>query len=178
MSHLAAKRYAKALFDLANEQNQIDSIYKDIQSLFEIIQSSTDLVRFLKDPLIPLKTQQSILRQIFESKVESLTLRFLIFLAEKDRLNLLKEICESFEEIYFDHKGIVRAKITAFGELSKTQLSDLVHHLKLKLRKEIQPQLIIDRSILGGLKIQIADDIQDFSFLTQLEKIKKQLKGY
>ena len=66
-------------------------------------------------------------------------------------------------------------RIITKTELSKQQLSNISQHLKLKFRKEIEPHVFLDEDMIGGIKLQIEDQVLDFSIQSLLDKFKNNL---
>ena len=172
MASSVARRYAKALFDYATDQKAIDKVNKDLIVIEEAIDSSPELRSFLSNPVISLDKRQEILNFLWEDRVDANSLRFLMFLAKKSKLALLKDISGRYRELYRQAKNILNVKIISNIVLHKQEINDICHHLKLKWRKDIEPVTEIRKDILGGIKIQIGDIIYDFSLSSQLEKFK------
>jgi len=172
---LVAKRYAKAFFDQSLSQKKEEDAFKDILRIRKLVHTSEDLQSFLNNPIIPTEKKQKIINDIFKGKVTAHVLTFILFLETKNRLDQLGHICQAFESLYYESKNIVKVKITSTIPLTAQQLSAAKQHLKLKLRKDIETELAVDPSLIGGIKIQINDTIQDFSLLNQLEAFKQQV---
>lgn len=175
MSYSIAKRYAKALFDLSCETKECEAVSRDLLKIQNLINESEEFVNFLNNPVIPLKTRQSILKDILKNKVTTLSQKFILFLNLKNRLNVLGDVCQIFEKLYLELSEVLRVKITSSMTLNNSQVMEISKHLKSRLKKDIEPQVFTDPSILGGIKIQDGDTIYDYSLATQLEQFKKNL---
>ena len=171
----ASKRYAQALFDLSEEKFDLEVVHSDILNLAELIRESQEFRLFLMTPVIPSLKRQEVLNIIFETKFSKLTRQFMLFLESKRRLYLLDEIISAFGELYREVKGVLPVDISSSVFLTSAQINTICHHLKLKMRKDIEPQVHVDPAMLGGIKIKIGDIVHDYSFLHQLEKFKKNL---
>lgn len=168
-------RYAQALFELCRDNEKIDSVHRDLKHIAQVIEGSTGFALFLQNPTIPSPKRQEILEHLFKGRLEPITYRYIFFLEQKNRLPLLKAICQKFEDLYRGWKGIEKVKIFSRVELSSHQLETICHHLRLKFKKHFEPQCTINTFLIGGIKIQIGDWIYDYSFQTQLERFKKGL---
>jgi len=175
MSYSIAKRYAQALFDLSIKTNESETVSHDLLKIEKLINESDEFATFLHNPVIPLETRQTILDDILKNKVEPLSRRFILFLNVKNRLDLLGDVCQVFEKLYLELNEILRVKITSSTALDDGQVGEISKHLKSRLQKNIEPTVINDPSILGGIKIQDGDTIYDYSLSTQLEQFKKNL---
>jgi len=179
MPYSIAKRYAQALFDLSQEAGERDSVSRDLKKIQKLINGSEEFTNFLHNPVIPLEKRQEILEIILNTKVSALMYQFIDFLNAKNRLNLLEDVCQVFEQLHLDANGVLRVKITSSATLNSKQVTKISKQLKLRLDKDIEPYLSEDPLLLGGLKIQEGDTIYDFSIRTQLEQFKKNLiKAY
>ena len=167
-----ARRYAKALFDLALEKGRLDSVWDDLGSLHSIIQESVKLSHFLQDPLLPVERKSSIFSILLKDKLDTLSFQFVLFLVEKKRINLLQACCVSFDELYYDYKGILKVSIISAKELSAVQIDAINNNLKANFDKKIESSVVVNPSLLGGFKIIVGDQVLDFSLGTQLQRIK------
>ena len=173
VSQKSAKRYAQALFHFSEEEKKLDAVYHDLQKILQLIDESQEFSAFLQNPTIPSEKRRSILKEIFEKKLEPITYHFILFLEKKNRLAFLKGIYKTFEQLYFDAKGILRVTLTSRWELTAAEIQHISHYLKERFHKDILPQAKVDPAILGGIKIQISDLIYDFSLQTQLKKFQQ-----
>ena len=148
---------------------------RNLKTIHQLIADSEDFVKFLEDPTVPSTLQKIILEKILKDKITSQAFKFILFLIEKKRLALLKDICGHFEKLYLESEGIVQAEITSSVPLEKDQIKELCVQFKNKLKKEIEPQFKIDSQVLGGIKIKVGDVIYDYSLRFQLEKFRHAL---
>lgn len=175
MSHIISKRYAKALFLFSKQRNNSNDVASDLTSLLNVLETSAEFNQFLSNPTIPLEKQLSILKILFHDKISTQTEEFLFFLARKKRLYSLKEILTDFLKLYQADRNILEVKVTSRSALDKLQLSAVTQHLKLKLRKEIEPICFVDPEMIGGIKVQIGDEVLDYSIRAQLNRFKESL---
>ncbi len=176
MSSKAAKRYAKALFELANEKNELQTIHSDLSMIYNAIQQSPDLQKALSNPTINTSKKSEIVNKIFASKVSPLTVNLLHTLASNDRLNILGDIYKAFDNFYKKQKGIINATVTTAVPLNDKLEQQIYQKIKdLTGSKEIDLLKIIDPSILGGFVLNVEDLRYDASIKGKLAKIKSKL---
>ena len=175
MSYLIAKRYAKALFDLSCDRENTKIVRQDMIKILRTMDTSVDLVQFFDNPIIPVTKRRSILRNIFEGRVDTLVYHFILFLEEKRRLQFLRGIARAFEGFFLEANNIVKVKITTSIGLTEQQREAVSKSLRSKFNKVIDPQLDVDPYILGGVKIQKGDEIYDYSLRAQLERFKERV---
>ncbi len=172
----AAKRYAKALFELANEKNELQAIYKDLSLIYHSIKQNPDLQKTLSNPTINTSKKYDIIHKIFASKVHPLTANLLKVLANNDRLNLLEDVYKAFDNYYKKQKGIIKATVTTAVPLDEKLEQRIYQKIKeLTGSKEIDLLKIIDPSILGGFILNVEDLRYDASIKGKLNKIKSKL---
>ena len=172
----AAKRYAKALFELAEDQQKIDEVHADLQAVYSAIQNNEELKNLLTNPTLTNQNKAKIVNKIFSGKVSGLTGKLIHLLGEKGRLNLLPDIYKSFDALYKKKKGIVNASVITpvplTGKLEK-EIYDKVR--ELTGGKEIYLDKKVDPSLLGGFILQIDDLKYDASIKGKLARIKSKL---
>ncbi len=175
MSIIIAKRYAHALLMLSEEQDKLTQVHKDMAYLKETLIKCSDLQAFLSNPVISSEIRIDVIEDLFKKSLQNTTFHFLLLLEKRSRLGVLDVICDEFEKMYLEKNNILKVTVYAKETLNAHQLNSISHHLKLKLRKEIQTELTVDPSILGGIKIREGDLFYDYSIKTKLQNFKKTL---
>lgn len=171
----AATRYARAVFELAQESNTLDSVHGDLAGLAGLIAANADLESFFTNPVIPTEKVVAVLETLLKPRVDALTYRFLLFLDSRDRLALIAEICDAFETMYLDHQGIEPIHITAAAPLTEQQVAGIVAAMKATLGKQPQATVSVDDRLIGGFRVRAGDTIYDHSIATQLDSLRKRI---
>lgn len=170
-----AKRYAKALMDMAIETNQVEAIKKDVDQLRVATTGELDLV--LKSPVIRQDKKLAIFTAIFSGKLTQLSEMFFKLLIEKGREVGLPEILDAFDAQYRLMKGVEIVELTTAvpvsDEVKATILSNF-SKLPEYASKTFEIKEKVDESILGGFLAQIGDQLYDASIRHDLQAIKKQ----
>lgn len=175
MKRLPIVQYTKALFQQCQAHNTTDLVFKDLEAIGKLIQESAKFSDFLHDPTIQPSEQNVVLENIFKDKLNPATRDFISFLIKKNRLSLLEEICNSFKKFYFEAAGIIPAEIFSSIPLDQEQIQKICARFKFKLKKDIEPHLIVRPEILGGIKVKAGDVVYDYSLRFQLDKFKNSL---
>lgn len=175
MSYSITKRYTQALFNLSQETKKLDAVYQDLKKIKELINKSKELESFLSNPTITTAQRKNICSKIFKSKIDQLTFKFINFLEHKNRLDYLKNICNAFEATYLDAKNVLKVQIISSVALSKPQVREIQKLFGARLNKDIETEVDVDPTLLGGIKIQDGDTVYDYSIATQLEKFRRKL---
>lgn len=169
MTYPIVQRYAQAIFEAAQESGQLVKVSEDFMMIKELLSVSIDLHHFMDNPIISSQERIAALTSIFESKISGLAFTFLSLLESKRRLCLIDRIIDIFEQKYQLHNKTVKAQITSSMPLSEIQVNDIINHLKKKTGFNVIPVLIVDDKLIGGVIIQINDQVYDYSIETQLK---------
>ncbi len=172
-----AKRYAKALIEIAEELNKLDKITKDVQFIDSLIRDSRELQLFLKSPIIKKEKKKEILKEIFsDSRVDPVTWKFVLLLVEKNREDLLHDIVKTYQQLYDDKMKIVTAEITTAVEISNSEKKKIERKiLELTGANKVNPIYKVAPSIIGGVIIRIGDTVYDASIKRRIQLLREQL---
>ncbi|MFV0499108.1 MAG: ATP synthase F1 subunit delta [Bacilli bacterium] len=169
-----SSRYSEALFDLACEEKCIEDIYESYKVITSIFRLQSDLIDVLSHPEIVLEDKINIVKDAFLNTNKNL-LNFICVLIEKRRLKEVYNIFDDFEMIYNAHFNISVAKVYTVEKLSDSQVLSLKSKLGLKLNKEIHIDNVIDKSLIGGMKIVIDNHVMDHSIKTKISELSNEL---
>ncbi len=170
-----AERYARAFFELARDNDEVDKVISDVSAIRTLTMKSRDFHEFLINPGIKQDTRIHLIGELFESRISPLSHRFLLFLARKKRLAHLNEICLRLEGLYDLHKGILKVQIDSAEELSIDQRQAFILRFQRKFHKAIQPNVRIKPDLIAGFTVRAGDTIYDCSVAGMLETFKKNI---
>jgi F-type H+-transporting ATPase subunit delta len=170
-----SRRYAKVLFNLAQETGRVDNIRRDLIGLQDLRRQSPDLSAFLTNYLVPAVQRLDVLRSLFEGKLTDLTYRFLMVLEEQQRLKQLASITDFFNELYDRERGVLKAIITSARPLTDEQFAALRRKLESRFKKQVAMESKVQPTLLGGFTVQVGDVIYNSSTEHQLEVFKQKL---
>jgi F-type H+-transporting ATPase subunit delta len=165
-------RYAKALFSLGKERDQIMPLHKDIMSIYTLCGKSEDFVHFLENPIISTSQKKEIFQKLLKDHVSELALRFILLITENHRELEIPGICRYFIDLVRADQGILPASVTTTGKLSRDTFELIRKSLVKETGKEIELTEKINPAIIGGMILRIEDQQYDGSIATQLKKIK------
>lgn len=163
-----ARSFGKALLDLSVEQGILEKVKADMELVLATCKESRELQVVLNSPVVTEQKKKRILSDIFEGKVQSLTLAFLNLLAHKGRLNHVIDIAFTFDALYLNHKNILRTVIKSVDGVSATLKKKVEEMVKAGYQKEVLIEEQKDPSLIGGFVINIEDKQIDASVLKQL----------
>jgi F-type H+-transporting ATPase subunit delta len=174
MSNLrTANRYAEALMTTAEELHLLKEVSDDLNVIKRSIDESHEFQRFLKSPVIKKEKKQQVFEASFGKSVQPLTLKFLSFLAEKAREDILLNIIEAFGRLQDEALGIVNVHVKAASELSAQQTVQLEQRFEAYSKKKVRIDVSLDSKLIGGFIARIGDTMFDGSVKRQLELLRK-----
>ena len=170
-----AQRYAKALFDLALEKGNLEAVKTDLDTIRNV--NHKELNVFLMSPVVTGEKKTAIFEAIFLKHVQELTSAFFKLIFLKGRSVAINEIIEAFNNKYRQHKGIQVVELTTAVAVSddvKAAISKALAGSKILQNKTIELKENVDPSIIGGLVVQVEDQLFDASIKHDLQHIKRQ----
>lgn len=171
-----SSRYAKSLFELAQEQKNLDRVHTDMQLFAATCRENSNLVSVLKSPVIHTDKKRVVLEGIFGKHFNALSIVFLQNLVRKKREGYLPMIAHDFIMLFKGFHNIEIAKITSATALSAPALQELKQKLEKQTGKTIELDCHVDASLIGGVKIQIGDLLFDDSISGHLNQLKLHMK--
>ncbi|MBB3763350.1 F0F1 ATP synthase subunit delta [Sphingomicrobium lutaoense] len=173
-----AGRYASALFGLARDENQIDTVAANLDSLNAALGESEELRAIIASPALGRDDAVRAVKAIADQfKLDRLTANFLGVLAENGRLDQLSAAAKAFALLVADHRGEARAEVVSAHKLSKAQLDALQKKLSARVGRDVTVDATVDPDILGGIKVQMGSQLIDASVRTKLNTLAQAMKG-
>jgi len=170
-----AKRYAKAIFDLSLETGKVEEVRQDFELILGI--GHPELKVLLASPIVAGEKKQAIFDAIFSKHVQPVTISFFKLIFAKGRSVAIDGIIEAFQAMYREHKGIKVVELTTAVEVSdavKTNIGEILKKGKLLEGKQIELKTKVDSGIIGGLVVQVDDQLFDASIKHDLQAIRHQ----
>jgi F-type H+-transporting ATPase subunit delta len=169
-----AERYSKALFELAQEQKNLEAVQESLAEIKRIIAGSEDFRLFLSNPLLSYEELCAVLKALFEGKVPDLLFRFLLFITYKSRLNILDDIIGSFDDLYLSATRKMRASVKTALPVKDEDRAFINQRLQDKFQHQMIIQWILDPALIGGFRIFADGKLYDYSFKNQLDHFFQQ----
>lgn len=177
-SDIIARRYARALYDLGREEGKEKQFHEELQSITQLMEGSEELRSILESPLYDVVLKKRILKEVASQISMSLYAQnFLNILLDKDRFFVLSEILDAYRLILDEISGRVRARVVCASCLDDAQLQKVAQTLSRVFKKEVDMDVQIEPSLIGGMITEVEGMIYDGSVRTQISKLKQSLKG-
>ena len=168
-------KYSQAMFDIATEQQKLDEYGRELKSVRDTLRENPELRKFLAHPLVPQAAKKDTIRQVFSFFLSPIVCQFLYVMVDRRREAAIAEAIEGFIDLSRAAQNIDIAKIRVVKPLSAEEEAKLVASLESMTGKKIEPLYYTDPSIIGGVVIQIGDQVIDGSLLRQLRNMKHSL---
>lgn len=176
---VAARRYAKALFDLAKSAgpDALNKSGEDIAGFAALAKESADLSRLFSDPVFSAEEKRKVVTALSDKLGMSAMVRdFCYLLADKHRLPLIGKIAEEYQALSDTEKGILRGELVSAAPLDDTTQSTVQGDLEKKAGKTLVLDFKVDAALLGGMVLKVGDNVMDASLKTQLQILKDTIK--
>jgi F-type H+-transporting ATPase subunit delta len=167
------ERYAVALFELAEQANQIDAVERDLQQLRALLAESRDLRRLLSSPGFTADDQARGLNAVAErAGFTPLTRKLLGLLAANRRAAAAQPTADAYIRMARARRGVVGAEVTTAAPLTDVQAEGVRAALRQALGKDPEITTRVDPRILGGLRVKVGSRLFDASLKSRLDQLK------
>ena len=175
-SDTSANRYSLALYELASEASVITKVEENSNSFLELISNSKDFRNLIKDPTLSQEILENVINKISENfNLETLFKNFLNFLILKRRFFYIQHILISFNEICSEKKGELKAEIKSAKDLSQQEINKITEELSNTFKSKIKLNYNHDKSLIGGLVVQVGSTMIDTSIKNKLQQIENRM---
>jgi len=167
-------RYARALFELSSEGSELDKTEKSLNDFLNIYDSSTLLVSFISNPTQSNENQFNAIEIISNELDFSKNLKnFLYLLIKKRRLFFVKKIIKNFLKLCSQKRGEVKASLISSKNLSQEELDEISSQFSKSIGSKIKFDYSVDKTLIGGVKIQLGSLMVDTSIKNKLKKYEQ-----
>lgn len=170
-----SERYAQSLLELAIEEHQLNDYLADMKLVDSILNSDPQFVQFFSHVLIEDDVKYKLIDDAFEGNVSQYVLNFLKLLIQKRRIRYIKEIVKSFIALSNQYLGIEEGIIYSPYTLDEKEVKAIEQAISQKENKTITLKVVIDPTLVGGVKVQINNRVYDGSIKNKVEMLKKEL---
>jgi len=172
----SAERYSLALFELSEENNLLSQIEDQSTSILNLINQNEDFSNLIKNPTISYGDLSQVVNKILENnKFDSLFKNFLNFLIQKRRFFFVERILKSFIEICSKKRGELKAELKSAKDLSSDEIKKITDLLTENFNSKIKLNYKHDKSLIGGLVVQVGSTMVDTSIKNKLQQIENRM---
>ena len=173
-----AGRYASALFDLARDQRQIDSVSRSLEALGQALLDSKEFAELIASPLVSRDEAGKAFASLAPKlQLDPITTNFVGVLARNGRKNALGPVIRAFRRLASEHRGETTAEVITARPLNDDQMAALKTQLRARAGRDVAIEATVDPQILGGIVVKLGSQQVDASIRTKLNRLASAMKG-
>jgi len=165
-----ARRYATAVFQLAQEAGKVQPVQHDLHTFVEALDRDETVRRFFRSPVVDRKEKETIVAQAF-AKLDPIALHTVLLLIRKRRESLAETIVEQFDVLEREARGAQELRVVSARPLAQNELDTLVQRLSAAYRTKFDVTQSVDPSLIGGIRISMGDRLIDGTIAGRLDDI-------
>ncbi|MCK9420109.1 MAG: ATP synthase F1 subunit delta [Nitrospirae bacterium] len=176
MIRIIAKRYAKALVQLAEEKKTVDKTRADLAAFTSAVDSLPALKKLFASPVFTPENKKAVIQELaVKLGMQPTTQRFVEHLAETGRIRYISDMYEAFLEILAQRTNRAMARLTTAAAINPADLAEIKKKLEALTGKQVDIDAKVDASLIGGARAQIGSTVYDGTIKNQLGKLRNQL---
>jgi len=172
----SARRYAEAVFDLADEEETFIRWAGDLQTIAGFTEEP-DVAKILTSARVPRGEKMRLLAAGLQGQVADEAMNLVRLLNDRDKTGLVPDIVEIFREKVDERRGIAHAVVTTAVPLSEDERGAVAARLSALTGKTVDVTPVVDEAIIGGVVARIGDQLIDGSTRTRLVALRRSLEG-
>jgi F-type H+-transporting ATPase subunit delta len=173
-SGAAIRRYAQAVFEMADQQGTLDAWERDLRALADAF-ADPQVAAFFESPQITSSQKRAAADQILGPQGQQLTRNLIGLLIERGRIGALPQLYTAFHDRLLERQGIVIGEVTTAVPLGPEEVALVRQRLGRLLGKEVEVRTAVDPEIIGGIVARVGDQLIDGSVIGQLRKLRERL---
>ena len=170
----AARRYAEAAFEVALADGTLDVWNEDLAYAANVLGFS-DVAQIVHSPAVPLSARKDLIVRLLEGRIQPGALRLVDLLVSRGRSASLPGVASEFNRLLLEHRGIVTATVTSAVPLTGDETAAVRTRVEAIADARVDLQTVVDPALIGGLTIQVRDQLIDASIRGRLERLRDQL---
>ena len=174
MQSRAAIRYAKAMYDIANEENSINEVYKDMNFINELNSGSLEFKNLLSNSQINFKDKKKLILSLIKQS-NALTEKLIDLLIHNKRVKIIGDIASSFIQLYNKYNNIKEATIITASPINNELESKILSMINIKDAKSVNLTNVVNPNIIGGFIIRFDGKEYNASVKQNLNNLKTEL---
>lgn len=169
--------YAAGLFEIARAEEQLDRVQNELLQVAGALRSSDELRDSLSNPQLPADRKRSIVDGLLEGRASGLTVAFVNFVVGLGRASALPDIVDELAETAAAAVNREVAEIRTAVDLDAATVARLVTALARQTGKQLEPKVIVDPSVIGGIVARVGDTVIDGSVQKRLSGLREALQA-
>jgi F-type H+-transporting ATPase subunit delta len=171
----AARRYAQAVFEIAQAEGREDEWDEELAFLAEFF-GDPEAQSWLSNPSVPATDKDALIQRAMESNSEEVR-NLARLLVNRGRPGIAGAILQAYRSRLDEARGIIHAIVTTAVPVSDSDLAAIHEKLTDMTGQQVKMETSIDPSIIGGIVVRIGDKLIDGSTRSRLLQLKRRLAG-
>ena len=172
---VSGKRYAQAIFQLAVQQDQVDEWAGELDSISQVLQDE-EFSSFLEHAEVPLAEKNRSIETVFPD-TNPLVRNLVALLISRGSVKLIDDVHLSYSQLVDEYRGRQGVEVTSAVSLDTAELEQISRFVSELIQKEVVVSTEVDETILGGVIIQVGDQLLDGSVRSRLEGLRRQVRS-
>jgi ATP synthase F1 delta subunit len=169
-----AEVYARSLFEVAQDQGQLDEIHEQIDEFADVLSENRELQVFFFSPYFSSGEKKDGVAKVIEGGNEYFV-RFLELLAEKHRLPVLFRIRREFDSLWAKEQKLLAVSVTSAVDLDEETVKGIGKKIEEQTGNKVELTAHVDPDLIGGLVIRVGNMVLDASVRNRLERLRRQV---
>ncbi len=169
-----AEVYARALFEVAQDQDKLDEVHEQLGEFAEAIDENRDMARFFFSPYFSTQEKKEGLEKTVQG-ADEVVMNFLEALVERHRMPVIFRIRDRFHKMWEEENKLLSVEVTSAIELDKKTVDEIGKSIGEQVDRKIELSSKVDPDILGGVVLRVGNFILDASIRHRLEQLRKQV---
>jgi F-type H+-transporting ATPase subunit delta len=183
-SHMAAnvsiaRRYARALLDVATESQKLDRYGEQLHALVRAIFENEPLSEVMINPAYGRSQRVAVVEAVMKALggFDPEVANFVRLLVDRNRMGALPDMARVYSELADARAGRIRGRVVSAVPLPHDALHRISEILEAITQRKVVLDARVDPSILGGVSAQVGSVLYDGTLKTQLEELRRTLRG-
>jgi ATP synthase F1 delta subunit len=169
-----AEVYARALFEVAQEHDALDTVHEQLDQFAEALDSERELQVFFFSPYFSSQEKKEGISKLVEGADERF-LRFLELLAERHRMPVVFRIRRAFDALWAEERRLLEVTVTSAVELDDETVRGIGRRVEEGTGRKVDLTRVVDPDVLGGLVLRVGNIVMDASVRNRLERLRREV---
>ena len=166
--------YSRALFEVAQEHDNLDDIHEQLQQFADELDGSRELKVFFFSPYFSSQEKKEGIGKVLDGADEHFV-RFLELLAERHRMPAVFRIRRNFDKLWAEENRVLEVSVTSAVELDRDVVKTIEKRIEEQTGRTVELEVKVDPDVLGGLVLRVGNMVMDASVRNRLERLRKQV---
>lgn len=175
MDPQVARRYAAALFTVAQKQNSVREAQDDLDAIASVFESKPEFREAFESPKIDPSKKRALLDRVFSDRARPITLRLLRMMVDKGREENLLLIRDAFTRMREEAEKVLRIQISSAYPLNEAEVRGVADRIAAQTGKRVFHETTVDPSLVGGVTVRYGDFVLDGSVAGRLRRFRERL---